>query len=288
MTDPIGSFARSWRLMRASFDVLRSDGELLILPAISGVATAILAGGFVWQLMASDAFAPTPDNGVTLSLSLYASLFAFYLVQYFIVIFFNTALVGAALARLSGARPNCRLGARRSPCSGSCRSSATRSSRRRSASCCACFAERIGILGRLIAAGAGLAWTVATFLVVPVLAAEGLGPIAAIEKSTALLRKTWGENIVGTAGISILLSAAGGIAGLGVGGGVFLITVGNVAAGIPVIAGCVVLLLTIVLFGAALTGIYSAAVYYYAALGEPPEGFDGDIIRGAFAAKGSG
>ena len=40
-------------------------------------------------------------------------------------------------------------------------------------------------------------------------------------------------------------------------------------------------------FGAALSAVYSAAVYYYAVVGEPPEGFDRDLVRGAFGSKGS-
>ncbi len=38
-------------------------------------------------------------------------------------------------------------------------------------------------------------------------------------------------------------------------------------------------------FGAALQAVYSAAVYYYAVIGEPPAGFDRDLIRGSFAPK---
>ncbi len=287
MTDLIGNFARSWRLVKASFEVLRADEELLILPAISGVASAIVVGTFAWQMMMSDAFAPTANNSGALSLWLYVWLFALYVVQYSIVIFFNTALVGAALARLEGGDPTVRsalalAASRIVPILGYAIVSATVGVLLRA------IAERSGLLGRLIAGGVGLAWTVATFLVVPVLAVEGIGPIKAIEKSAGLLRDTWGENIVGTAGISTVLGLVVAVVAVPFffGGGA-LLGAGNQALGIPLLAAGVVLLLTVMLFGAALTGIYSAAVYYYAAIGEPPRNFDRDMIRGAFTRKGN-
>ena len=45
------------------------------------------------------------------------------------------------------------------------------------------------------------------------------------------------------------------------------------------------LFLVVILVGAALSGIYAAAVYYYAMAGEPPYGFDAGLIEGAFEKK---
>ena len=107
MTDILTRFSRSVELIQASARVLRSDKELLILPLLSGVATVIVGGALIWQAVASGAFPPL-ENGEPseeLSAVFYVWLFAFYFVQYFIVIFFNTALVGAAVARLAGGAP---------------------------------------------------------------------------------------------------------------------------------------------------------------------------------------
>ena len=285
MADPIGSFARSWRLIQESFDILRSDGELLILPAISGIATAILVAFFVWAVLASGSFDPNAPDNANLSASLYVWLFLFYVVQYFIIIFFNTALVGAALARLEGGDPTVSsaiaLASQRIvPILGYAIVSATVGLVLRT------FAERLGFLGRLIGLGLELAWTVATFLVVPVLAAEGLGPIAAVEKSSALLRTTWGENLVGSGGIAIILSVAAAVVAVLFGGGGALLVADNyVPLAIVVFAAGAVLFLTVLLFGAALTAIYSAAVYYFAVVGEPPRGFDRELIHSAFKTK---
>src|SRR5438309_1955063 len=61
--------------------------------------------------------------------------------------------------------------------------------------------QRAAILGRIVAAVLGLMWNLATFLAVPVLVAEKLGPIATVKRSVQLLKKTWGESIVGDAAI---------------------------------------------------------------------------------------
>jgi len=134
----------------------------------------------------------------------------------------------------------------------------------------------------------GLAWAAATFLVVPILAAEGIGPIQAIERSTVLLRKTWGENLVGNAGISVVMSAISSVTVfVGIGGGVLLFKSGYLALGAAVFAAAITTLLLVILIAATLSGIYAAAVYVYAVDGQPPAGFDNDMIRAAFTRKGA-
>ena len=106
MPDLFNRVERSWQLVQASWSVLRSDRELLVLPAISGVATAILGAGFIALAMGSGAVEALSGGhaGQVLG-SFYAEIFVWYIVQYFIVFFFNTALVAAALVRLNGGDP---------------------------------------------------------------------------------------------------------------------------------------------------------------------------------------
>ena len=54
----------------------------------------------------------------------------------------------------------------------------------------------------------GLGWSLATFLVVPVLVAEGLGPIDAVRRSSQLLKRTWGEQIAGNVGVGAVFFLA--------------------------------------------------------------------------------
>ena len=286
MADFISRVERSWRLIKASTAVLQDDGELLLLPVLSGAATLAVGGAFVWQAMNDGTFDAVKDGQAgALPASLYLWLFAFYLVQYFVIIFFNTALVGAALDRLEGRDPTLRsalaLAVRRiGPIFGYAIASATVGILIRF------IGERLGLIGRLIGAGAGLAWTVITFLVVPILAAEGIGPVEAVERSAGLLRKTWGENIVGSAGISLVMGFAAFVVGLAFVGGTFLLPTYQAIALALMTAGAFAFI-AIMVFGTALSAVYSAAVYYYAVIGEPPVDFDRDMVRGAFAPKGS-
>src|SRR4051794_28623787 len=104
-----GSIGRSWRLIKASTAVLNEDGELLLLPVLSAAATLAVCGALIWRAVHSGAFAALKDQDtVAATPSFYAWLFVFYIVQYFIIIFFNTALVSAAIERLDGGDPTVR------------------------------------------------------------------------------------------------------------------------------------------------------------------------------------
>lgn len=288
MSNPISRFARSWRLIQASRDVLSADSALLILPVLSGLATAMLAGGFLVLAISNGAIdALRHSRSFTATGPFYAWLFGWYVVQYFIVIFFNTALVGAAIAVLDGGRPTVgaalklalgRIGA----ILGYAVISAT------VGVVLQAIAERLGVIGRIIEGVFGLAWTAATFLVVPILAAEDIGPWDAIARSTALLRKTWGENLIGNAGISLVMSAICAVTGaIGFGGGVLLLQHGQPVLAVILFSAAATTLLLAILFAAALSAIYAAAVYYYAVVGKPPVDFDSDLIRDAFTRKGA-
>ena len=288
MPDFVSRVGRSWQLIQASLEVLRADNALLVLPALSGVAVTALGGGFVALAISDGTFTAIRDGGALHgSVQFYAWLFCWYVVQYFVVIFFNTALVGAAIVLLDGERPTVRMALtlavnRIGAILGYAIVSATVGVLLRA------VAERLGFVGRLIEGVFGLAWTTATFLVIPILAAEGVGPWQAIERSTALLRKTWGENLIGNAGISLVMSIlSGAIAVVGFGGGVLLIGRGYQVLGAALVSAAITALLLLVLVAAALSAIYAAAVYYYAVTGKSPADFDGDLIGGAFTRKGA-
>src|SRR5207344_793143 len=132
-----------------------------------------------------------------------AMLIAFlcYLVQYTVISFANTALVGAALIRLRGGDPTVADGFRIAsqrlvPILGYALIAATVGTALR------VITERVGIIGRIVISLIGFAWTIATYLVVPVLAAEDIGPVDAVKRSTQLLKSTWGEQLVGNAGVN--------------------------------------------------------------------------------------
>ena len=68
--------------------------------------------------------------------------------------------------------------------------------------------ERSGIVGRIVGSLVGLAWSLVTFLVLPVLVIEQIGPIQAVKRSAELFKHTWGENMIANAGIGIVAMVA--------------------------------------------------------------------------------
>jgi hypothetical protein len=213
-------------------------------------------------------------------------MFLFYLVLYTVVIFTNTALVGAAIIRLDGGDPTFRDGwniavARINTILGYALISATVGVVLRALS------ERSGLLGRIIISLVGFVWSMTTFLVVPVLVAENLGPVEAVKRSGALMRRTWGEQLAGNFGISAFFT----LLTLAL---VFLLFLPlmfvaiSLDSGLLLIAAFLLLfggIMALGLFGSALSGIYQAALYRYAVDGEVATFFDEELIRGAFKPK---
>jgi hypothetical protein len=151
------------------------------------------------------------------------------------------------------------------------------------------LSERENFLSRIAASIFGLAWNLATYLVVPVLVVEGVGPIEAIKKSANLLKKTWGEQIVGNFGIGIIFGLLTFLFFLiGIPVIILAIRAGSVAVAMLVVFVFVLALVFMGLINSTLSGIYVAAVYRYAAEGEVGSFFSEDMVREAFRLKSRG
>src|SRR4029079_1867553 len=181
---------RSIALTKASLGVLRSDKELLVFPLLSFVALVVVLAIFAVPIIAiiagSPSGEPVRNNPVLLVLG-----FGFYIVAPAVGYFFNTALVGAALIRLDGGDPSVgdglRIAFKRLPSIVIYAVIAATIGYALRA-----IARRAGFLGALFVGAIGVSWSIATFLVVPILAAEGISPVGAIKRSAQLLRQTWG------------------------------------------------------------------------------------------------
>lgn len=276
-------FSRSWRLMKASASVLRQDKELMVFPLVSTIAALIVVGSFIAPIFALG-WVDQLEEG-TAPVLVYGWLFLFYLVQYFVIFFFNTALVGAAMIRLEGGDPTVADGFRIAtsklvPILGYAAIAATVGMILRA------IEERMGFLGHWIAGLFGAAWTVASFLVVPVLVIENVGPIDAIKRSGALLKKTWGENIIGNVGVGAAFFLLYLLLGVMTFVGIGLALPAKSPVLVSTVAGLAVAsFVVLALVHAALSGIYSAALYRYAAVGESAGGFEASTLGEAFRPK---
>jgi hypothetical protein len=272
-------FSRSWTLVKASAAVLRSDKELLLFPVLSGIAAMIVVATFLVPAFALRIF----ENGMGVGGAILG--FLFYLCQYFVIFFFNAALVSAAIIRLEGGDPTLGDGfngakARIGPILGYAAIAATVGMLLQ-----AMKNRENNFLVRMLGSGLGVAWTLSTFLVVPVLVQQNVGPIEAIKQSVALLKRTWGENAIGNVGLGL---AFGLITVLTVVLGAALAIASLQASVALAITFGVLTVLAVVLLGivqSALSGIYAAALYRYATVGEAPPAFAGTGMQSAFAPR---
>jgi hypothetical protein len=272
-------FSRSWTLVKASAAVLRSDKELLLFPVLSGIAAMIVVATFLVPAFALRIF----ESGMGVGGAILG--FLFYLCQYFVIFFFNAALVSAAIIRLEGGDPTLADGfngakARIGPILGYAAIAATVGMLLQ-----AMKNRENNFLVRMLGSGLGVAWTLSTFLVVPVLVQQNVGPIEAIKQSVALLKRTWGENAIGNVGLGL---AFGLITVLTVVIGAALAIASLQASVALAITFAVLTVLAVVLLGivqSALSGIYAAALYRYATVGEAPPAFAGTGMQSAFAPR---
>ena len=280
MFDRIG---RSIELAKASFRVLRADKELLIFPLVSFIALVVVSISFLASLAIFGVI--TDAQRGTVNIASYVIGFAFYVVTYMVIFFFNTALVGAAMIRLDGGDPTLgdgfRIAFSRLPqIIVYALIAATVGMVLRAIS------ERAGIIGQIVAGIIGFAWGVATFLVVPVLVVEKVGPIDAIKRSAGLLRQTWGEQLVGNFGIGLIFGLLSFV--VIVVGVLLLIVLIQVSAPLALLAvvAMIVLVGLLALIGSALSGIFTASLYRYATKGDAGQMFRPETLAGAFRAKG--
>jgi hypothetical protein len=278
--------SRSWRLFKASASVLAQDQELLLFPLISLGALVVLVLSFAAPVIGvafMGGFQTHP--GGSWNAAAYVLAFLFYFSQYFIIFFFNTALVGAAMIRLDGGTPAFRDGLRIAServgaIAGYALIAATVGVILRA------IQQRVGFIGRIIVGLLGLGWSVATYLVVPVLAVRKVSAFQAVKESAGLIKTTWGENVIGQMGLGAVFSFVFlAVLGLGTVLVIGAVMTHSVAMIVAALLAVILLLGVTGLVHTALTGIYSAALYRWATTGEDTMGFEPETLRLALARR---
>jgi hypothetical protein len=281
--------SRSFELARASWNVLYTDKKLVLFPVFSGIAIVLVTLSFVAPIigltMAGKIDLDPANNNGRVPIWTYAVAFAFYFCTYFVIIFCNSALVSCALMRFNGQEPTIGDGFKAA------------ASRMPQILAWSLVSASVGMIlkavenahekvGEIVSAVLGTAWSVITFFVVPVLVVEKLGPFQAVSRSIAILKKTWGEALVGNMGLGLfkfLLLVPGFL--IVVGGAFVLASFNSVAGGLAIVALGIVWILGASAVGAALDTIFLTALYQYAAFDQVPQGFDRTTFEGAFTPK---
>ena len=273
----MGRIRRGWELTKTSWRVLRSDRSLTAFPVLGMLSALCVAAAFglpAFLLFDDDA---TVWGVIVAAVGIYVATFA--------GIFFSVALAGAAAQVLEGKDATVASGlavARRNVGSiaGWAGMVASVNIVIRG------LAERAGPLGDLLLGGLAVAWNLVTFLAIPVIALEGLGPIQTLKRSAHIFRARWGEQITGQVSIGgavMLFTLLPAIA---------IVLIGLAIGEAVVIGVCVAIAVVLFIIGAvvstALSQIFAVALYRFA-VGEGATGeFTEEELAGAVRPRGLG
>lgn len=283
----MGRIGIGWQLAKRSWSVLASDRSLMWFPVLSAIfailATGILVGlGTMldWTALSDttstttvvgDASATTQAEPFPIIFTIFAILAGY--VSATIAIFFNVALVSCVTRSIDGEDTTVGEGV-------------------------AAARERLGVIikwgifsytvglvlraieervplgGRIAVWIAGAAWAMATLLVIPVLAFEGLGPIDALKRSAGLFKDRFGEAIIGRGAIAMSVFLVAMVPAI-----VLIVLAVLVASTSVVLAGllggaAVVVIVAAMIVGSTLTQVFNTALYRFAVDGTAGLGFD--------------
>ena len=195
--------SNGWKIAMNSFKVLKENKQLIIFPILSGFSLLLIIGSF-FTITYFSGFWDNPDaveKSGTFANYLY--IFLFYLVNYFVVVFFNMALIHCTRLYFRGEAVSVSIGLQFS------------FGRIGSIFSWAVFAATIGLLlkviqenagwlGKIITGIIGVVWSIATFFVVPVIAYENAGPLEAFKRSSRMMKEKWGESLGATFSFGVI------------------------------------------------------------------------------------
>jgi hypothetical protein len=199
--------SRSWEYAKTSYWILWQHKQLIVFPILSTVAALIVTASFVaplWMTGTIDTWTQQASAGdESTDVLAWVTLFLFYLSNYFVIIFFNAALVACTMRVIEGETPTVRYGL------------GMAGKRLGQIFAWAVVSAVVGVIlraiesahekaGEIISAILGTAWTALTYFVVPTIVLEGAGPVQAFKRSLSVLKETWGEALVGNFSLGLL------------------------------------------------------------------------------------
>jgi hypothetical protein len=257
--------ANSWKLTRASFKVLLRNPKLIVYPAITFVVCVLILIGFVGYSYAMDAWIKETDRSrLMLVTMILIGSFITYFIMTFVAVLSNAAIVGISGMLLQGKVPTVKDGY------------TIALSRFGSLTIWAGMTSIVTFLssfGRFFLSAVGIAWSVLTYFVIPVMIFEGVGPFKGVKRSKDILKARWGESLITNFGIWTVLSLIYLVLAL-----IFLLlsllflTMYAVVLFYSMLLLLVITTFTFGLVGYTLKGILMASLYWYSVTGDP--GFD--------------
>jgi hypothetical protein len=270
----MGRLSRTWLLFKESFALLAEDPRILVFPVCSGISLVLLGASFFIPLYRDGTLQAVAHHKGTWDD--YAVLFAWYYLNFFVGIFFNSALMGCANIRLSGKQPTVGAGFR------------IAFEHLERIAIWALVAASVGMvlsslrdrnkLLSVVAAGLNLAWSLIAYLMVPVLLFEDRGVFGSLHRSEQLFRSHWGEQVAGNFGFGLLTTL------LSIPAVVLAVVCWRFDPLGGIILGAIYLLF-LATVTSAVRGVFTVALYRYATAGEAPPGFSADVIDGALGGR---
>jgi len=271
----MGKISRGWQLTKLSFGVIRKDKEILLFPVISGlVLIAIAASFFIPWFLTTD----FSGGSANISLVFYIFWAIFYFISFTISTFFTVAMMGCAMMRLEGGDPTFSYGMR---------FAADRIKYIVEWALVAAtvglilraIEQRSGLIGKIIIGIIGIAWTIATYFVLPVLAFEKLTPFKAMKRSASVLKSSWGEALFSNLGIGLIffLLALVGVVVMFL--GIYLIVVTSVLIGIVLCIVAVLYWVFLAILSSAVHAVLMTALYRFATTGKTSMEFPSQILQ---------
>jgi hypothetical protein len=287
----MNAFSRSWMITKLTFAVINKDRELLWFALLSFIFSTLFSIAMIFPSVVP-VLLENDFSRDSLQVFEYVMIFLTYFGLAFIATFFNVCVVYTTKIRFEGGNAtfgeSIRFAFTKIPLifQWSLLSATVGLLLRLLHN----LASNLGKVGQLVASILigllGMAWSIVTIFVVPVLVYEGLGPIDAIKKSTQVIKKTWGESLIKAIGLGLIqffvfflifilagaltygLATAFDVVGLLVGLGI----------------GILSMLLAGLVFTVAST-IFNTALYVYANNNMVAAGFSEEIVKGAFRQK---
>ena len=297
--------SRSWLLFTTSLQVVRQNKKLLLFPIVSSGCSVVILLFFVAPALLYPSGHSLRESAHWLTLGhrlgfdfagrhpalhpnaiFYGLLIVIYLASMFFATFFNAAFYNEILKALAGEPVSLRSGL------------AFAWFRVRSILVWSLFAgavgliiksleERFGWIGRWVLRFVGVVWSVASVFAIPVLIREGgTNPLAMLRHSAAMLRKTWGESLVGYVGLTLgsWIILFGSLAFLA---GAIMLTV-MLHSPVPILLAIVVwlgVMLSLAYFVAVASQVYRCALYVYASEGVVPAPYTPELMDAAWKIK---
>jgi hypothetical protein len=262
-----GRIARGFRLARVSWEVLATDRRLLLLPLLAGLG-ALAALAVIASLARGIHAGPE-------ALRVVAPVWAAAYAISFVTIFCNVALVHVVSRRWHGEHVTLRAG--------------LRAARGRAAAIAgwAAFATTAGIALRLVERltlgisrfAIDVAWSVASFFVVPVLVLERRGPAQSLRRSAQIVRREWAEGLGGATPIALATLMVLLPAGVLLAIGIVLYVMGLTIPGVLAIAAAGAFGGLVWIVSVGLSQVFTLAVYQHATHGPCFDGFPADDLE---------